>query len=109
MANPLKGEAKLGDYTLTINFGVFCVLEEEMELKTEQIIDLMLAGLSFRQLRTIVRAMLQPKHPDIAIGEVECAIDAAGGFKPAYLALGAALRSYSGDQEEKDQNPPKAA
>lgn len=109
MANPLKGEVAFGDDTLTINFGVFCALEAEMGLTADQIIDLMMAGLSFTQLRTIIRAGLRKNRPDITVEQTEDAIDAAGGFKGAYLAVGKALKAYSGEPEAKDQNPPKAA
>jgi len=109
MANPLKGEAKLGDYTLTINFGVFCELEGEMKLRTEEIIGLMVNGLTFTQLRTIIHAALEERHPGVSLKEVGDAIDAAGGYQGACEALSEALRAYTGDEEEKDENPPKAA
>lgn len=109
MANPLKGEAKLGEYTLTINFGVFCALEEEMGMDTDSILELLMKGMSFSQLRTVISVALQEKHSGISLEEVGAAIDAVGGYKSAYLALGKAIKSYSGEAEEKDENPRKAA
>ena len=109
MANPMKGEAPLGEYTLTINFGVFCALEDEMGKNTDEILGLMLNGLTFTQLRTVIRASLQPQHPGIPVDEVETAIDTVGGYMPAYLALGKAIKAYTGEQKAKAKNPPKAA
>ena len=109
MANPMKGEAKLGEHTITMNFGVFCSLEDEMSMSSDEILDVITKGMSFKQLRTVIRAALAPRHGEVSNEDVETLIDAAGGYKPTYIALGKAIRSYAGEPEAKDENPPIAA
>ena len=108
MANPMKGEAQLGDYTLTFNFGVFCSLEVKAGMKMPQLLTALGEGLGFGELRDFVWAGLQPKHEGITDEGVAQLIDETG-FEVAAAAVGKAVSGFFGSQKEKAKNPPKAA
>jgi hypothetical protein len=108
MANPMKGEAHLGDYTLTFNFGAFCALEEKTGNKMPVLLAMLQDGLGFTELRDFAWAGLQAKHPGLSNEEVSSLIDDTG-FEAAALAIGKAVTAFFGSQKEKAKNPPKAA
>src|SRR6187399_209616 len=100
MANPMKGEAQLGDYTLTFNFGVFCSLEAKIGVKMPVILQMLSDGLGFGDLRDFVWAGLQVKHPGTTDDVVVALIDETG-FEVASAAVGKAVTAYFGSQKEK--------
>lgn len=108
MANPMKGEAQLGDCTLTFNFGAFCALEEKTGKKMPVLLSMLTDGLGFSELRDFVWAGLQTKHPEMTSENVTRLIDAEG-FEAAASAVGKAATAFFGSQKEKVKNPPKAA
>lgn len=108
MPNPMKGEAQLGDHTLTFNFGVFCSLEVKAGKKMPQLLEALSEGLGFGELRDFAWAGLQPKHPGMTDDDVAALIDETG-FEVAAVAVGQAVTSFFGSQKEKAKNPLKAA
>lgn len=108
MANPMKGEAQLGDYTLTFNFGAFCALEAKVGAKMPVLLQMLSEGLGFGELRDFVWAGLQTKHPDTTDEVVVALIDETS-FEVAAAAVGKAVSAYFGSQKEKAKNPPLAA
>lgn len=107
MANPIKGEAPLGEFTLAFNFGAFCELEEKTELKVPQLLQAMGAGLGFKELRDFVWAGLQTHHKD-ASEELAVKLCEEVGFEAAAAAVGKAVNGFFGSQKEKGKNPPAA-
>lgn len=108
MANPLKGEARLGDCTLAFNFGAFCELEEKTGKKMPVLLAMLQDGLGFGELRDFVWAGLRANHPDMGDEAVIELIDETG-FETAALAVGKAVTAFFGAQKEKVKNPPVAA
>lgn len=108
MANPIKGEAPLGAYTLVYNFGAFCALEEKTGCKMPVLLTKLQEGLGFGELRDFAWAGLLAKSPDITGDEVLALIDDVG-FETAAVAIGKGVTSFFGSQKEKAKNPPKAA
>lgn len=108
MANPMKGEAQLGDYTITFNFGAFCALEEKTGMKMPVLLAILQEGLGFSELRDFAWAGLKANHPGMTDETVEKLVDEVG-FEVAALAIGKAATAFFGSQKEKVKNPPKAA
>lgn len=108
MANPMKGEAQLGDYTLAFNFGAFCSLEEKTGMKMPRLLQALQEGLGFGELRDFLWAGLQANHPG-STDETALALVDETGFEAAALAIGKAVTAFFGTRKEKDKNPPKAA
>lgn len=108
MANPMKGEAPLGDCTLAFNFGAFCALEEKTGKKMPALLQSLQEGLGFGEMRDFAWAGLRTHHPDMNDEAVTKLIDETG-FEAAAAAIGAAVTSFFGTQKEKAKNPPKAA
>lgn len=108
MANPLKGEASLREYTLAFNFGVFCALEEKIGKKMPELLQSIMAGLGFGELRDFVFLGLSTHHPNITEDEALKLLDEVG-YKDAALAVSKAVGSFFGEQKAKDKNPTKAA
>lgn len=108
MANPMKGEAQLGDYTLTFNFGAFCALEEKTGKKMPVLLSMLQDGLGFGELRDFVWAGLQKNHPGMTSEQVTELVDEVG-FEAAAAAIGKSATAFFGTQKEKVKNPPKAA
>jgi hypothetical protein len=108
MANPMKGEAQLGDFTLTFNFGAFCSLEVKAGKKMPVLLQMLQEGLGFGELRDFAWAGLQAKHPGMTDEAVIDLVDEVG-FEAAAVAIGKAVSEFFGSQKEKGKNPPKAA
>ena len=107
MANPMKGEARLGDLTLAFNFGAFCELEERRGKKLAALLQMMQEGLGFSELRDFAWAGLQKHHRGITDEDVIKVIDEVG-FETAAEAVGKAVTAFFSTQKEKAKNPPSA-
>lgn len=106
MANPMKGEARLGDHTLAFNFGAFCALEEKTGKKMPILLQMLQEGLGFGELRDFAWAGLRSENMD---EEAVLQLIDETGFETAALAIGKAVTAFFGAQKEKGKNPPKAA
>lgn len=108
MANPMKGEAKLGEHTLAFNFGAFCALEEKTGQKMPVLVQMMQDGLGFRELRDFAWAGLLEHNPGITDEAVTRLVDEVG-FEQASSSVGVAVSAFFSSQKEKAKNPRKAA
>ncbi len=108
MANPLKGESQLGEFTLAFNFGTFCELEERTGLKTQQLLQAMSEGLGFGQLRDFVWAGLQTHHKGVSEDAVVEMLN-EHGYEAGGAAVGKAVATFFSDSKAKGKNPRKAA
>lgn len=106
MANPTKGEARLGEFLLAFNFGAFCALEERAGKKVPALLDAMANGLGFSELRDFVWAGLQTHHAGVSEETVLLLLDEQG-YEAAGAAVGKAITAAFG--KAKGKNPPKAA
>jgi hypothetical protein len=106
MANPMKGEAQLGELTLAYNFGAFCTLEEKTGKKVPVLMNMLQEGMGFSELRDFAWAGLQ-KHHNMTEAEVVAALDEIG-FQTTAEAIAKAITSFFGEQRAKGKNPPKA-
>jgi hypothetical protein len=108
MANPMKGEARLGDLTLSYTFGTFCELEERTGKKVPELLAMLEEGIGFSDLRVFIWAGLLKYHPQ-SEEDVTALLDDIG-FNPAVIALRNGVNSFFGEPEkEKGKNPRKAA
>lgn len=107
MANPLKGEAALGEITLAYNFGAFCALEDKTGKKVPELMQMLQEGIGFSELRDFLWAGLLKYHPQ-SQEEVVALLDDLG-FEAAAVAVGKGVASFFGEQKAKDKNPRKAA
>lgn len=107
MANPMKGEAALGELTLSYTFGTFCALEEKTGRKTPELLQMLDDGIGFSDLRDLVWAGLLKYHPQSEDSVIALLDDV--GFEVGALAVGKGIRSFFGKAEAKDKNPRKAA
>ena len=109
MANPLRGEARLRDYTLAFNFGVFCALEERTGKKVPELAHSILGGvLGFGELRDFVFCGLQTHHSGTTEDDVLKLLDETN-FQEACDAVGKAVASFFAPQKEGPKNPPNPA
>lgn len=106
MANPMKGETRLGDYTLAFNFGAFCSLEERTGKKMPELLQTMAGGLGFSELRDVVIVALAAHHPEATEEDVLTLLDAVG-YQAAALAVSKAVGGFFGEQKVKDGRPTK--
>lgn len=110
MANPLRGEAQMGEFTLAYNFGAFCALEAKSGKKMPELLGALQTGLGFEELRDFLWAGLQKHHAGISDETVAMLIDENGGYMKVGPIIGKAVGNYFGTgPKEKDKNPPKAA
>ncbi len=108
MANLLKGEAQLREYTLAYNFGVFIALEEKLGKKMPEILQTMTEGLGFGELRDFVYVGLQKHHPETT-NEAAVQLLEDVGYKDAALAVSKAVGGFFGERKAKAENPTKRA
>lgn len=108
MANPIKGEARLGEHTLAFNFGAFCELEEKTGKKMPELLAAVNNGLGFSELRDFVWAGLQTNHKGTTDEEVTEILN-EHGFQSGAEAVAKAVTAFFGSQRAKAKNPPKAA
>lgn len=107
MANPMKGEAALGDLTLCYNFGTFCALEEKTGKKMPELMQAMQEGIGFSELRDFLWAGLLKHHPQTEEEVVSLLDDIT--FEVAALAVGKGVMSFFNDKKEKGNRPTKKA
>lgn len=107
MANPVKAEARLGEFTIAYNFSAFCELEEKSGLKMPQLLQAMAEGLGFKELRDFVWAGLQAHHKGVS-EETAVELLEEQGYEAAAMAVGKAVTGYFGKSKAKGKNPPKA-
>lgn len=103
MANPMKGEASLGDHILAFNFGAFCELEERTGKKMQALLQAINEGLGFSELRDFVWAGVQTNHRGMTIDEVVALIEQQG-FDKASQAVGKAVTAFFSKTKEKEKN-----
>lgn len=108
MANPVKGEAQLGDFTLAFNFGAFCALEEKTGKKVPDLLETMATGLGFGELRDFVWAGLQTHHAGVSDETVLMLLDEQG-YQAASGAVAKAIAGAFDQRKAKAGNPRKAA
>ena len=70
----VKGDVRLGDYTLRMDFNALCDAEEDFPGIMQGEVDVR----SFRSIRTLVRHALAAHHPDLTDREVGEIIHGAG-------------------------------
>lgn len=108
MANLMKGEATLREYTLAFNYGVFISLEDRLGKKMPEILQAMTEGLGFGELRDFVYIGLQTHHPGTTEDEVVKLLGDVG-YRDAALAVSKAVGGFFGEQKAGPKNPPKPA
>lgn len=109
MANPMKGEADLGDRTLRVNFNSWCVAEAALGLKVPDILALISGeGLGFDDLRRLVKSFL--------VGGETMSLEQVGDFigEVGLEATGEAIkvaleRFFPTAEKGKAERPRKAA
>jgi hypothetical protein len=107
-ANPMRGEAQLGDYDLVYDFNCFCVLERETGLKFHMLLVTLQTDLGLSDLRDFIWAGLQAKHPGTSVeraGEIIGQV----GFKEATDAVQKAMQAIFPPEKGKGKNPRKGA
>lgn len=108
MANPMKGEAKLRDYTVTFQFGTFMSLEERTGKKMPELMGCIGVGLGTTELLDFLAEGLKEKHRDKSDDDVRALVEEYG-YLECGAAVSKAVAAYFGDKKEKAKNPPKAA
>jgi hypothetical protein len=108
MANLLKGEAQLRDYTLAFNFGVFISLEQKLGMKMPEILHSMTVGLGFGELRDFVVEGLQTHHAGTTDEDALKILEEIG-YKETVLAVTKAVGGFFGTEKAKGANPTKRA
>lgn len=108
MANPMKGEAKLRNYTVTFQFGTFMSLEERMGKKMPELMGCVAIGLGAAELLDFLAEGLKDKHGDKSDDEVRSLVEEYG-YIECGAAVSKAVAAYFGDKKAKDKNPPEAA
>jgi len=108
MANSIKGETTLGDYTLAFNFGTFCQLEDKTRLKVPDLLQAMQVGLGFNELKDFVWAGLRQHHPEMTDEDVIALLNEQG-FAEGSAAVARGVSSFFGEPKAKDKNPTKSS
>lgn len=100
----VKGDVRLGDYTLRMDFNALCEAEDDFPGIMRGEVDVT----SFRSIRKIVGHALSAHHPDLTDREVGEIIQEAGISESA-LAVTKALEACfpSAEAGESAANPPK--
>lgn len=112
MGNPLRGEAVLKadgkDWTLVFDVNVFCALEDDTGLSTNEILGQVQGNPSFRMLRSIVCAGLQPRHPGTTKLEAGEVISGAGAEETGEALRRAIEQAMPPPKKAGPENPPTA-
>lgn len=126
LANPMRGEAQLGQHKLVVDFNRLCALEAALDRTVPELVVMMRSGVGFgfREMRTYVRAFLEKPMSDEEVGDlisqagmVEQPVPEGrrrGGKKTeptwrAVVALAEALEGFFATQKVANENPPLAA
>lgn len=107
-ANPMRGEAELGEHKLVVNFNGWCIAEAATGRKMNELLRESASddGLGMGTLRAMVRAFLEK---DMTYEETGDLIDSIG-LEETLLALSKAMGGFFSDAaEDKKENPLKAA
>lgn len=105
-ANPMRGEAQLGDKLLRVDFNGWCSLEGEVGAKVPDLLKDLQAGLGFRELRTWVRVFLVDQMPEDEVGD----LIGSEGIEAAITALRKAIEGFFPPAKKaKTENPLRAA
>lgn len=125
-ANPMRGEAMLGEHKLVVDFNGWCSLERELGRTVPELIAMMKSGFGFgyHELRAFVRHFCHPPLTDqqagdliASLGMVEVEVEQVKGGKKkekqttwvAAVALSQAVEGFFAPREESDARPLKAA
>lgn len=104
-ANPMRGEAALGEQIIVVDFNGFCSLEGELGKKVPEILSMMEAGLGFADLRMFISHFLAEPMSEHEVGELIGTV----GFPEALAALSKAVNGFFADRKESAARPRKAA
>lgn len=108
MANPMKGEARLREYTVTFQFGTFMSLEERTGKKMPELMGCVSLGLGAAELLDFLAEGLKDKHGDKSDDDVRSLVEEYG-YIECGTAVSKAVAAYFGETKAKGKNPPKAA
>lgn len=124
-ANPMKGEAELGDAKIVVTFNSLCSLEAAMGRDVPTIITMMASGIGFgfAQLRTAVRVLLDREISESEAGEliakcgrVDIEVRTSEGSEPeivkewaAAVQIAKAFEGFFADRKDDQADPRKAA
>ena len=97
-----KGDVRLGDYTLRMDFNALCDAEEDFPVIMRGQINLD----SFRNIRTVIRHALAAHHLGLSDREVGAIIHEVGMAKAAE-AVGEAMRASFPAEASETENPQK--
>lgn len=101
----VKGDVRLGDYTLRMDFNALCDAEDDFPGIMQGDVDIR----SFRSIRALVRHALAAHHPDLTDREVGHIIHDAGIQEAAQAVTEAMSASFpSAEAGESAANPRKA-
>lgn len=104
-ANPMRGEAQLGDRKLVLTFNTACALEHETGRTILDLAGQMEYGFGLADLRQWIRVLVDK---DMTLEEVGDWLGEVG-IEPATEALGAVFSQFFPPPKKvKDPNPPKA-
>lgn len=101
----VKGDVRLGDYTMRMDFNALCNAEEDFPGIMQGDVDIR----SFRSVRALVRHALTAHHPDLTEREVGDVIQEVGIQEAAQAVTEAMSASFpSAEAGESTANPRKA-
>lgn len=126
LANPMRGEAALGEYKLVVDFNRICTLEAVTKMKMPQpVIAFKMGDFGFSELRTYVRVFLDKPMNDEEVGNLIAGLGQTEVPVPkvlrrkgdpetqlvwvASLALNEAIDAFMAPRTETKENPPLAA
>lgn len=101
----VKGDVRLGDYTLRMDFNALCDAEEDFPTIMTGSIDLTTP----RKIRTMVRHALSANHPGLDDRTVGDIINDAGVDVTAAALIEAMRISFPSAEASETGNPPKPA
>lgn len=103
-ANPMRGEAQLGDRKLVLTFNTACALEQETGRTILELAGQMEFGFGFSDLRQWIKVLVNEPMTLEEVGDWLGEI----GVEPASQAIGTAFRQFFPAPKAKKENPPKA-
>lgn len=97
----VKGDVRLGDYTLRMDFNALCDAEVDFPGIMRGEVDMS----SLRNIRTMIRHALAAHHPDLTDREVGVIIHDAGVEKAAQAVGEAMQASFPAQEAGETANP----